>query len=42
MVSGDNIGSIAQKYGLSPKELMALNNLNDPVIRVGQKLIISR
>jgi membrane-bound lytic murein transglycosylase D len=41
VASGDNIGSIAQKYGLTGKELMALNNLDSPNIRVGQELKVT-
>ncbi len=41
VASGENVGVIAQKYGLTPKELMALNGLDGPTIRVGQKLKVS-
>ena len=40
--SGENVGTIAKKYGLSPQELMSLNGMDNPVIRVGQKLKVGK
>ncbi len=38
---GDTLGTIAEKFGLSTDELMAMNSLTDPnLIRVGQALYI--
>lgn len=39
--SGETLGGIANKYNLSVKELMALNNLTKHTIYPGQKLIVS-
>jgi hypothetical protein len=39
--SGENPGSIAQKFGVSTKSLMRINNITDPrKLKIGQKLII--
>ena len=38
VTAGESLGLIAQKYKLSTKELMALNNLSGPDIKIGQKL----
>ena len=39
---GDTLGAIAQLYGLSVEDLMAVNNLSDPnTIHPGQALVIS-
>ena len=38
--SGDVLGSIALKHGVKVSQIMAWNELNSSVIRVGQKLII--
>lgn len=38
--SGDNLGYIAQKYGVSVRNLMDWNNLRSTRISIGQKLII--
>ncbi len=40
--SGESLGLIAQKYGLSVKELMALNGLKDTNIKIGQKLKVAK
>jgi LysM repeat protein len=40
VVSGDTLSTIAQAFGITTKKLMRANNLNDDIIRVGQKLII--
>jgi LysM repeat protein len=38
---GDTLGAIAQTYGVTVEELMAINNLADPnVLSIGQTLII--
>lgn len=37
---GDNLSEIAQRYGVSTRELRAHNNLKNDVIRIGQKLNI--
>ena len=41
VASGENVGGIAKKYGLTAKELMALNNLKGPDIKIGQKLKVA-
>ena len=38
--SGDVLGTIAQKYGVSVKHLKEWNGLSGTTIRVGQRLII--
>lgn len=38
--SGENLGVIAQKYGVSVNEIMGWNNMRSTRIRTGQKLII--
>ncbi|MBC2608198.1 muramidase family protein [Pelagicoccus albus] len=39
--AGDTIGKIAAIYGVSPTELMKLNNISNPrLIRIGQTLLI--
>lgn len=40
--SGETLGHIARQYGTSVATLMRLNRLKSPLIRVGQKLIVSR
>lgn len=41
VVSGDTLGAIAKRYGITIRELIETNNLDDPNrIHVGQKLII--
>ncbi|MEW4226371.1 LysM peptidoglycan-binding domain-containing protein, partial [Rossellomorea marisflavi] len=37
--SGDNLGSIAQKFGMTLAEIQSLNNINDPnKLQIGQVL----
>ncbi|SNZ09968.1 Predicted chitinase [Terribacillus aidingensis] len=37
--SGDNLGSIAQKYGMTVAQIQSLNNISDPnKLQIGQKL----
>ena len=38
--SGDVLGTIAQRYGVSVKHLQEWNGLSGTTIRVGQRLII--
>ncbi|MEO4052698.1 LysM peptidoglycan-binding domain-containing protein [Solibacillus sp. CAU 1738] len=38
---GDSLSKIANKYGISYKTIMKLNNLSSTAISVGQKLIVS-
>lgn len=38
--SGENLGFIGQRYGVSVNEIMGWNNLSSTRLRVGQKLII--
>ncbi len=39
--TGDTVGSIARRFGVSQKELMAVNDLTDPrKLRVGKKILI--
>ena len=39
--SGDSVGAIAKRYGISSKEIVDLNKLSDPnKLRVGQKLVL--
>ena len=40
VAAGENVGVIAQKYGLKVKELMDLNGLSGPDIKIGQKLTV--
>lgn len=40
VVAGDSISSIAADHGLSQAELMAINELDGSLIRIGQKLAI--
>ena len=42
VASGESLGGIAPKYGLSTKELMALNNLANTNLRIGQKLKVTK
>jgi uncharacterized protein involved in exopolysaccharide biosynthesis/LysM repeat protein len=39
---GESLSSIASSYGLSVGELIALNNLRDSDIQIGDRLIVSR
>lgn len=40
-VSGDTLNAIAKRYGITVRELIEANNIEDPnLIRVGQKLVI--
>lgn len=39
---GENLGLIAQKYGVSVRTLMRNNGLKNSRIRVGQRLVVSR
>ncbi|MBY7142451.1 LysM peptidoglycan-binding domain-containing protein [Virgibacillus sp. NKC19-3] len=37
--SGDNLGNIAQQFGMTLSEIMSLNNIRNPdKIQIGQKL----
>ena len=38
--TGDNLSSIASKYGTSVSELRSINNLNDDTLFVGQQLLV--
>jgi membrane-bound lytic murein transglycosylase D len=38
--SGDVLGTIARRHGVSVRELRSWNNLRGDVIRVGQRLYI--
>jgi membrane-bound lytic murein transglycosylase D len=38
VVTGDTLYNISRRYGLSVQELMALNGLENNVIRKGQQL----
>ncbi len=40
VASGDTISSIALKYGLTQRDLLTMNGLNDTKIWVGQKLLV--
>lgn len=40
VVKGDTLGAISMAFGVSLKKLMALNNLNETTIFVGQKIKI--
>lgn len=40
VAAGDTISSIALKYGLSQKELLSMNGLDNAKIRIGQKLAV--
>jgi len=40
VASGDTISSIALKYGLTQRDLLIMNGLDDTKIRIGQKLAI--
>ncbi len=39
--SGDNLGKIGQKYGVSIKDLMAWNDLKNTNIRINQQLVVA-
>jgi len=39
---GDNLFRIAKQFGLSTEELMAMNGLTSPALKVGQVLVIRR
>ena len=39
---GDNLFRIAKQFGLSTEELMAINGLTSPALKVGQVLVIRR
>lgn len=41
VAGGENLGGIAKKYGLSVKELMDLNNMAGPDLKIGQKLKVA-
>jgi len=41
VASGDTISSIALKYGLTQRDLLSMNDLNDTKIWIGQKLVIN-
>lgn len=41
VISGDTISSIARRYGITQRELMAMNELEDSKIRIGQTLILN-
>ena len=38
--SGDSYWKIARKYGVTSSELMSLNNTDNSIIRVGQKILV--
>ena len=41
--SGETLGVIARRYGVSTKKLMAMNNIKDPRrVRAGKKLVVKR
>ena len=40
VASGETLGGLAGKYGLKVKELMEMNKLTGPKIRIGQKLLV--
>ncbi len=40
--SGDSYWKIARKYGVTSSELMSLNNTDNSIIRVGQKILVPR
>lgn len=40
VVAGDSISTIARSYGLTQRDLMALNNMQRTLIRIGQKLAV--
>ena len=40
VTNGDTISSIALKYGISQRRLLAMNGLDDSKIRIGQKLAV--
>ena len=40
VVAGDNLYSIARRYGLTVSELKALNNLTSDMLSIGQKLLV--
>nr|QIM10870.1 hypothetical protein Muribac1_0790 [uncultured Muribaculaceae bacterium] len=41
VVAGETLGSIAEKYGVSPAEIRKSNNLRRNAVRIGQQLRIS-
>lgn len=40
VVAGDNLSSLAERYNISQKRLMALNELKTPLIKIGQTLSV--
>ena len=40
--SGDTLGTIARKTGVSVKQIMALNNVRPTRLRIGRKLVLSK
>lgn len=40
--TGDNLTKVAKQYGLTVRELMILNNLENSIIYAGQKLLVSK
>ena len=40
--SGDTLGTIARKTGVSVKQIMALNNIRPASLRIGRKLVLSK
>jgi len=40
VVRGDTISNIARAYGITPQQVLDLNNLDDPAIFVGQELSV--
>ena len=42
VVRGDSLSRIAQKRGMTVKQLMAINNLSSHNIRIGQKLYVAK
>ena len=42
VVSGDMLGRIAQKYGVTVEQLKTWNNLSNDIIQIGQRLVVSK
>ena len=39
---GDSYWKLARKYGITTKELMALNNTSSSLIKIGQKILVPK